>query len=208
MKRTLALVAIAMSAFALSPAMAAEATQPDLAVGSKWTIKQVDMYNGTVTAKWTNVIEGKSDKTYDIVRYDDKGAVLRKYSLTKNFGSATPTPAGNLGDGNLFQFPLKPGATWKSKWYWQGKNGEGYDDLTYTVQGEQEITVEAGKFTVIKVTGTGWWYNTSKGWSGKLDTVSYWSPVAGADVRNERTTAYGQNAPSKDAYELVSYELK
>ena len=207
MNRILAIVLALVLGTSL--AFSAEILQPNIQVGSNWTFKKVDMYTGLTKSTWKNVVQSKTENVYNIVRYDMQGAVIRQYSLTKNLGQGSPIAGGKVGDGNLYMFPLKLGDSWTTKGYWvNNRNEEGYDEVTYTVQGEQELTVEAGKFAVIKVTGSGKWHNFTQNGSGSLSIVSYYSPSAQVTVRTEWTTSYGQNTPTRDAFELIAFELK
>lgn len=198
--------------FSTAVALGTPVDRPDIKVGSNWTYKKVDMYTGIVQSRHKNVVQGKTDALYNIVRYDmqggTQGAILREYSLAKNLGQGSPVPSGKIGDGNLYMFPLKIGDSWKTRSYWSSGQQEGYDEVTYTVAGEEDIVVEAGTFSTLKITGSGWTKNITRGYSGRLTIVNYYSPTAQAPIRTEWTTAWGGQTPSRDAYELTSYELK
>jgi hypothetical protein len=200
---------VATALFAMN-AVADDVPQPDINVGTNWTFEVVDGYTKIAKSRWKNVVEQKSDKLYDITRYADTGSVMSKYKITRNLGQGSPTRAKKVGNGDLYNFPLSAGKSWTYLVYWTTGSGDsGYDEITYTVAGNETITTTAGTFEVVKVTGTGNWTNEVSRSGGRMDMVLYYSPKVQFTVRSEKTQGYmGGAPPNKEIVDIVGFEIK
>jgi hypothetical protein len=208
MKRTFVLFSILL---AFVSSAFADVERPDINVGTTWTVQKADLYTNSVVDSWRAVVEGKTDAGYDIGKYTIDGKLISRYKITKNLGQGSPNKAGNIGDGNLYPFPLKVGDTWTTRAYWDNaaSGSSGYDDITFTIVGEEVKTVKAGVFTVLKIVGKGFWQNTSKNFGGSLEQTSYYAPKAFGAIWSERVNhAPRGGASDRNVYELIDFEAK
>jgi hypothetical protein len=195
-----------------SSCFAFDISQPDTSVGTNWTFERTDSYTGIVKSTWKNVVEAKTDSGYGITRYGDTGSVLFKYKVTKNLGQGSPTRFGKIGNGDLFKFPMTPGKEWSYVNHWVTGSGEsGRDEITFTVVGQEAITTKAGTFDVVKVKGSGRWYNETAKTEEGLELILYYSPQAQTTVRSDRVQqmpAIWRVPPTRERIDAVAYELK
>jgi hypothetical protein len=193
-------------------AAANDVPQPDINVGTNWTFELVDGYTKIAKSKWKNVVEQKTDALYGITRYGDTGSVMYKYKITRNLGQGNPTSAGKMGNGDLYSFPLSPGKSWTYRTYWTTGSGQsGYDEILYTVAGNESITTGAGTFDVVKVTGTGTWVNEVNRSGGRMEMVLYYAPKVQFTIRSEKIQSYVGGAPippNKEIVDIVGFEIK
>jgi hypothetical protein len=202
----------AANVFFVMNAAANEVPQPDINVGTNWTFEMVDGYTKIAKSKWKNVVEQKTDALYGITRYSDAGSVMFKYKITRNLGQGSPTRSGKIGNGDMYSFPLSTGKSWTYRNYWTTGSGDsGYDEVTYTVAGNETITTGAGTFDVVKVTGTGTWANETNNRGGRMEMVLYYAPKVQFTVRSEKIQSYmvgGTAPPSKEIVDVVGFEIK
>lgn len=195
-----------------SSCFAFDISQPDTNVGTNWTLELADSYTGLVKSTWKNVVEQKTDKDYGITRYSDTGSVMFKYKVTRNLGQGSPTRLGTIGNGDLYKFPLTPGKTWTYLNHWvTGKGESGYDEITYLVVGQEALTTKAGTFDVIKVKGTGKWYNESSKSGEGIEMLLYYSPQLQNTIRSDRVQQMpliSRIPPTRERIDAVAYELK
>jgi hypothetical protein len=195
-----------------SSCFAFEIPQPNTNVGTNWTLELADSYTGLVKSTWKNVVEQKTEKDYGITRYSDSGDVMFKYKVTKNLGQGSPTRLGTIGNGDLYKFPLTPEKTWTyvNRWV-TGKGESGYDEISYSVVGQESLTTKAGTFDVVKVKGSGRWYNETAKTEDGMEMILYYSPQAQTTVRVDRVQqmpAAWRVPPTRERIDLIAYELK
>lgn len=187
-------------------------SQPDTNVGTSWTFETTDSYTGLVKSTWKNIVEQRADSYFGIARYSDTGAVLTKYKLTRNLGQGIPTRFGKIGNGDLYSFPLTPNKTWTYVNQWvTGKGENGYDEIAYTVVGQETLTTKAGTFDVIKVKGSGKWYNEATKAGEGIEMILYYSPQLQTTVRSDRVQqmpTISRVPPTRERIDVVAYEMK
>jgi uncharacterized caspase-like protein len=111
-----------------------------------------------------------------------------------------------------FSFPLEPGKSWEGRYMQARTSGHTFQhDATVTVVGWEEVTVPAGTFKALKMTGITWYKRTDLkgGGAGKI-LSNYWlAPEVKRvvkleilNVRNNRTVH------QDDTWELVKYRVQ
>ena len=133
---------------------------------------------------------------------------MQAKALTVNLGRIVEID-GKSSDSKWLDFPLTTGKSWKAKDDWKNQFGSiGYDEITYKVEGEEEIKVEAGVFKVVKISGSGWWNNSSNNRSGSVVVTLWYAPEAKASVRYQRNNYFKNGTQSSDVVDLVKYRIK
>jgi hypothetical protein len=195
-----------------SQSFAFDISQPEANVGTNWAFERIDSYTGLVKSTWKNVVDAKTSTNYSIARYGDTGSLLYKHKLTKNLGQGSPTRFGKIGNGDLLKFPLTLGKEWNYVNYWVSGSGEaGRDEITFKVVGQEAVTTKAGTFDVVKIQGSGRWYNETANTEEGMEVVLYYSPKAQTAVRTDRVQhmpAAWRVPPTRERIDLIAYELK
>lgn len=182
---------------------------PDIPKGSFWVFKVKDLDTNQLLTVFNLSVVNKDNDGYDMLRTDVLGQSQR-FRLTRQLGQGSAVLGGAVGDGNLYDFPLKKGKRWSTVSNWVNDDGQkGFDRVQYAVVGEQMLAVEAGTFRVVKVVGVGRWKNTTLDVGGTLHVTLYYSPEARMTIRSERITGSsepGQKA-TKNSFESMYYKL-
>jgi hypothetical protein len=203
--KTVLLLAILATAGSAAVAFAVE--RPELNVGDNWSYKRVDLNSNQVSGSFLQEITEKAGDGYEL-RVEGQGIFVQASALTRNLGRVVEI-AGKKSDSNWLDFPLTPGKSWKAKDDWKNQFGSiGYDEIAYTVEGEEEVKVEAGTFKAVKISGSGWWNNSSNNASGSVVVNLWYAPEAKAIVRYQRNNYFKNGTRSNDVIDLVRYSIK
>jgi hypothetical protein len=92
-----------------------------------------------------------------------------------------------------------------------GKGESGYDEIAFTVVGQETLTTKAGTFDVVKVKGSGRWYNETAKTEEGLEMILYYSPQAQTTVRIDlvqQMPTIWRVPPTRERTDVVAYELK
>lgn len=181
--------------------------RPELEIGDSWTYKRVSIPSNQVTGSYTQEITGRNGDGY-VLHVEGQGIFVPAKGLSKNLGRVVEFD-GKTSDSKWLEFPLSAGKTWKVRDDWKNQNGStGFDDLTYKVEGDEEITVEAGTFTAVRIAGIGSWTNVSNNMSGGVTMTLWYAPKAKAVVRFQRMNTFRNGTSSNDMVDLVKFSLK
>jgi hypothetical protein len=200
------LVLLTFTALTGSVSTASGTERPELEIGDSWTYKRVSVPSNQVTGSYVQQVTGKNEDGY-VLHVEGQGVFVPTKALSKNLGRIVEFD-GRTSDSKWLEFPLSTGKTWKVRDDWKNQTGStGFDELTYKVEGEEEITVEAGTFAAVKVSGTGSWNNTSNNVSGGVTVAIWYAPKAKAIVRYQRMNTFRNGTSSNDVVDLVKFSL-
>ncbi len=165
--------------------------RPAVKAGDSWTYRSTDGWNGKVLS--TSTLEVTTvGAVIELLSKSKSGAVLSTITETPDTNTVSRVPTkGNTvqysPDSGRIVFPLSVGKTWAVKnSFALGEVRRGSEELTATVDGWEEITTPAGKFSALKLTWSGYYRssNGSQSGTGKLEVTLWYSPVVKRSVKS------------------------
>jgi len=147
--------------------------------------QQVLRTNGSDAGMYVYSGDPNLERTEWLLRWDQKRAKASEsfaIDLTRANGIENRISNFQPQDDNI-QLPLIEGKTYKVKFDWG--NGNGYDEITWTVGPLKKHIVAAGEFWAHELVGKGWWNCTREcTGSGRIERRIQWSPELGREIRS------------------------
>lgn len=182
--------------------------RPILKQGERWKTATVDALTKIATGWQEEIMIGVgADMLLTSVKTDGGAQSNLRYDLDTN---RLTDIKGKLEKETKLSFPLEMGKSWKSRWEWINANGrEGRMEVTYKVLGSESITVAAGSFDAVIVSGDGYWYNKTTGSSGRLVEKLWYAPQAKRIIRRTWLTRFENGTLDQNIlYEAAEVEIK
>jgi hypothetical protein len=216
------LAVIGCVVFAL-PAHAQPMPKPQFAVGDTWAYRSFDLFTKNESFQFTNTVKEVNAVEFWIYGDVTRGATPRfwwqgetatnRFATRYEFDANSPRQVGKkLHDGLMgsLHWPLVIGDSWKAVQPWVNSEGHsGRNEVTISVEAEEPVSTPVGIFKTFKVTAKGYWYNESRGGSGRRESIVWFSPIAKREVRSEtRVWTGGGQYFETSGYELLSYTVK
>ena len=150
--------------------------------------RQPDRYNVNFSGYYGNVATG-ADRTV-------------RYSLDLN-RTALAYHGGPLNDTTWYRWPLQIGAKWEFPYH--QPDGQSISIWEVEVRGWEKVTVPAGTFDTVHLTGI---RKTLTGSKGTANEDMWYAPDVKRHIKHERYTASGPYIYEHWVEELTSFELR
>jgi hypothetical protein len=196
--------------------------KPTLAVGDTWQYRAFDLLTKNELFKTAFVVKEITDKEFWVYGDITQPANPRvwwqgdsnsnHWAARYEFDASAPRQIGkklNEGFVPVLRWPLTVGESWKAVQPALFQDGsKGRNEVTVTVEAEEEITVPAGTFKTIKVSSKGFWYNESRGWSGRRELIFWFAPSVKREIKSEsRVWTGGGGYFDTTGMELSAYKV-
>lgn len=205
----LALAYLSQLLIALPAAAATDAQRPELFVGERWSWATTDIAKKQ-ESKITREVTAKGGADYS-VRFviEGESGVSRPEARISFELNRLRTVNGEPSDSGWLRFPLTSGKKWEAKELWVNPMGNvGFDEITYTVVGTERITVPAGTFDTIKVSGEGWWQNVTANITDKVEITNWYAPEVKSFVRSIKRSWYRGKLEYDETIELIGASVR
>lgn len=179
-------------------------------VGDAWTYKATDRdYNTIRERQFTQIVQAVTDREIHVksglkafVRYDHQWNTLYFLGgdgMARTFEPFRPT----------FAFPLEPGKSWQGKFTMRRPDRTFENDMSVTVVGWEDVTVPAGTFRALKLSGISWYRRVDNNFTGRVVTNLWYVPEVRRFVRSEDVDIGRNNVVYRDeTWELMTYKVQ
>ncbi len=180
---------------------------PSPKVGQIATFRTVDLWNNKEISVTSNELVAVESE-YLVIRSkrsDRDTATTFRTSKSWNVCRSMRDSDKVSCEGSL-KFPMQIGSKQTVKerpW----ANGQGYDNVTCEVKGEEKVSVLAGNFDALRVVCSGFWTRIFEGsFSGRLNETIWYAPAISRTVKSQLNLFHSQGQlDTKTQTELVEF---
>jgi hypothetical protein len=217
------LLLLCMPLMATAQVSTQDVHKPQFAVGDTWSYRAFDLLTKAESFRFTNTVKEVNAAEFWI--YGDRTLKTNQRfwwsgDMTTNrfiaqyaFDEAAPRQIGPKrrdSSASELQWPLIVGKSWKSIQPWTNAEGQsGRNEVELRVEAAESVTTPAGVFQTMKVVSSGYWFNETRGGSGRLESIFWISPTAKREVRSESRIWTGTGRYFETSgNELLSFSVK